>query len=127
SAQQQQIKVLIDIPKIIEEIAMPVVDFIRGISVLLDNAVEEAVHSEDKILQIAFFEVEDRQYFIVKNSCLAEAIDLQKIYGKSYSSKDGDRGYGLFSLKRMIDKMEHITLETTFIVPYFTQTLILKK
>lgn len=127
SAQQQQIKVTVDIPNAIEEISVPVIDFIRAISVLLDNAMEEAVHSEDKLLQIAFFEMEERQYFIVKNSCQHEEIDLQRIYDKSYSSKDGDRGYGLFSLKRMIDKMEHATLETTFTAPYFTQTLILKK
>ena len=126
SAQQQQIKVTVDIPNMIEGLAMPVVDFIRGISVLLDNAIEEAVHSKEKILQIAFFEMEDRQYFIVKNSCQHKEIDLQKIYDKSYSSKAGDRGYGLFSLKHMIDKMEHVTLETTFTAPYFTQTLMLK-
>src|SRR5699024_9682301 len=54
SAQQQQIKVSIDIPSVIEGVKMPVIDFIRSISVLLDNAIEEAVHSEAKVLQIAF-------------------------------------------------------------------------
>jgi|SRR5690625_3068337 len=127
SAQQQQIKVSVDIPSVIEGVKMPVIDFIRSISVLLDNAIEEAVHSEAKVLQIAFFEMDDCQYFIVKNSCQWKKIDLQKIYDQSYSSKDGDRGHGLFSLKRMIDKMEHVTLETSFIAPYFTQTLKLKQ
>lgn len=126
SAQQQKIKVMIDIPNVIKEIAMPVVDFIRGISVLLDNAIEGSAHSEEQVLQIAFFEMDGCQYFIVKNSCQADVIDLQSIYDKSYSSKGGDRGYGLFSLKRMIDKMEHVTLETNFTSFYFTQTLKLK-
>lgn len=127
SAQQQQIKVSIDIPTVIEEVKMPVTDFIRAISVLLDNAIEEAVYSEEKVLQIAFFEKDRCQYFIVKNSCQQEMIDLQKIYERSYSSKDGDRGYGLYSLKHIIDNMENVTLETTFTAPYFTQTLILKQ
>ena len=127
SAQQQQIKVSIDIPSVIEGVKMPVIDFIRSISVLLDNAIEEAVHSEEKVLQIAFFEMDCCQYFIVKNSCQQEMIDLQKIYERAYSSKDEDRGYGLYSLKRMIDKMEHVTLETSFTAPYFTQTLKLKQ
>src|SRR5699024_5104321 len=95
SAQQQQIKVSVDIPDVIEEIKMPVTDFIRVISVLFDNAMEEAVHSEGKVLQIAFFEMDRCQYFIVKNSCQQEMIDLQKIYKRAYSSKDGDKGYGL--------------------------------
>lgn len=127
SAQQQQVQVMVDIPKTIEAVAMPVVDFIRAISILLDNAIEEAVRSKEKELQIAFFEMEKHQYFIVQNSCQQEAIDLKRLYEKRYSNKEGKRGYGLFSLKRLIDKTNHATLETTFTAPYFTQTLILKK
>lgn len=127
AAQRQQVKVMIDISQKIEEIAMPVVSFIRVISILLDNAIEEAVRSQDKVLQLAFFEMDGCQYFIVRNSCKHKMIDLHKIYEKSYSSKEGNRGYGLFSLKHLIDKTAHVTLETNFIVPNFTQTLILKK
>lgn len=54
TAQQQQIKVMLDIPEKIATVSMPIVPFIRIISVLLDNATEEAVHSEEKVLQIAF-------------------------------------------------------------------------
>lgn len=127
SAQQQHIKVMIDIPQTIEEIAVSIVDFIRVISVLLDNAIEAAVHSEDQVLHVSFFEMNGSQHFIVKNSSPYKDIDLQQIYNKSYSSKEENRGYGLFSLKRMIDKMPHVTLETSFAAPYFTQTLTLKK
>ncbi|MEI3613211.1 GHKL domain-containing protein [Pseudogracilibacillus sp. SO30301A] len=127
AAKQQQVKVMIDIPEEIKEIAMPIISFIRVISILVDNAIEEAVDSKEKVLQLAFFEMEKEQYFIVKNSCQHENIDLQKMYEKRYSSKEENEGYGLFSLKRMIDKIETATLETAFKSPYFSQTLILKK
>lgn len=127
AAQRQQLNVMIDIPEAIEEVAMPTISFIRVISILVDNAIEEAVHSKEKVLQLAFFEIERLQYFIVKNSSKHENIDLQKIYEKHYSTKEENEGYGLFSLKRMIDKTENATLETTFTAPYFTQTLILKE
>ena len=127
AAEQQQVQVMVDIPETIETVAMPVVSFIRAISILLDNAIEEAVRSQAKIVQIAFFEMEETQYFIVRNSCQQEAIDLQRLSEKRYSSKEGKRGYGLFSLKRLVDQIDHATLETTFTAPYFTQTLILKK
>ncbi|EOO18260.1 GHKL domain-containing protein [Bacillus cereus] len=127
TAQQQQIKVMLDIPEKIATVSMPIVPFIRIISVLLDNAIEEAVHSEEKVLQIAFFEMDSRQYFIVRNSSKDEAIDLQKIYEKNHSSKEGARGYGLFSLKRIMNKTNNATLETTYVSPYFTQTFILKE
>ena len=69
--------------------------------------------------------MDSRQYFIVRNSSKSEAIDLQKIYEKNHSSKEGTRGYGLFSLKRIMNKTNNATLETSYIRPYFTQTLIL--
>lgn len=127
AARQQKLQVLVDIPEDIEQITMPVVDFIRASSILLDNAIEEALQSKEKALQIAFFEIEGQQFFIVRNSCQQQRIDLQKIYENRYSSKEGDRGYGLFSLKRMIDKTNYATLETSFTAPYFIQTLRLKK
>ncbi|MEX0136893.1 GHKL domain-containing protein [Bacillus nitratireducens] len=127
TAQHQQIKVMLDIPENIESVSMTIISFIRIISVLVDNAIEEAMHSEEKILQIAFFEMDSRQYFIVRNSSKSEAIDLQKIYEKNHSSKEGARGYGLFSLKRIMNKTNNATLETTYVSPYFTQTFILKE
>ncbi|MFD5173939.1 GHKL domain-containing protein, partial [Bacillus mycoides] len=127
TAQQQQIKVMLDIPEKIATVSMPIVPFIRIISVLLDNATEEAVHSEEKVLQIAFFEMDAEQYFVVRNSSNYKEIDLQKIYEKNYSSKEEGRGYGLFSLKRIINKTNNATLETTYMSPHFTQTFILKK
>lgn len=127
AAQQQQIHVFVDIPKPIHSIAMPLIPFIRAISVLIDNAIEEAVLSEEKRVKLAFFELEDAQYFIVQNSCQANHIDIAEIFKKGYSRKKGNRGYGLFSLKRIIDETPHATLETEFTPPDFSQTLILKK
>lgn len=126
-AQRKNIQVMIDIPKPIEEIAMSMVDFIRIISILVDNAIEEAAHSKDKIVQLAFFEMEEKQYFIVGNSSKQGVIDLEKIYEKHYSSKAKTRGYGLYSLKHMVDKTPNVTLETSFKDALFTQTIIIKK
>src|SRR5699024_7414679 len=121
-AQQKNIQVMVDIPKPIEEIAMSMVDFIRIISILVDNGMEEAVHSKDKIVQLAFFEIEEKQYFIVRNSSDQRVIDLKQIYEKRYSRKAKTRGYGLYSLKYMVDKIPNVTLETSFKDSLFTQT-----
>lgn len=86
---------MLDIPENIESVSMAIISFIRIISVLVDNAIEEAVQSEEKILQIAFFKMDSRQYFIVRNSSKSEGIDLQKIYEKTIQVKKGleDTGY----------------------------------
>lgn len=127
AAQQQSIQVIVDIPHTITDLAIPVVNFIRIISILIDNGIEEARQSKDKIVQIAFFEMKGSQYFIVRNSSDQQVIDLQQIYNKHYSRKKGDRGYGLYSVKQMIDKTRNVTLDTGFRAPLFTQTLMIKK
>lgn len=126
-AQQQKIDVMIDIPAPITTISLPIVTFIRIISILIDNGIEAAAQSHNKILQLAFFEIEKTQYFIVRNSTNQQMIDLEKIYTKRYSSKSKHRGYGLFALKQMIDKAGNVTLETSFTHPLFTQTIIIQR
>lgn len=126
-AQRKNIQVMIDIPKPIEGIDMSMVDFIRIISILVDNGVEEANRSKDKIIQLSFFEMAKKQYFIVRNSSEQRVIDLEIIYEKLYSSKSETRGYGLYSLKNMIDKTPNATLETSFKDSLFTQSIIIKK
>lgn len=126
-AQQRGIQVMIDIPKPVEKIAMPMIDFIRIISILVDNAIEATINTEAKVFQLAFFEVKENQYFIVRNSSEQKMVDLEEIYEKSYSSKEGNLGYGLHSLKRMVDKATNVTLETSLKDSLFTQTIIIKK
>src|SRR5699024_6527894 len=67
-AQQGNIQVVIDIPHPIESVPLAIVDFIRIISVILDNAIEAAVESKEKILHIAFLEKELETYFVVRNT-----------------------------------------------------------
>src|SRR5690606_25881446 len=51
SAQQQNINVMMDIPEKIKGVPIHIVTFIRAISIILDNAIEEAVKSKEKQLQ----------------------------------------------------------------------------
>ncbi|WP_264879270.1 GHKL domain-containing protein, partial [Sporosarcina sp. NCCP-2378] len=127
TAYQQNVDVMIDIPETVESIAMPVTDFIRVITILLDNAIEEAVASEEKQLQLALFDTPAIQYIIVRNSSRAESADIRQLYAKQYSNKKNGRGIGLFSLKRILDKSSYATLETSSAAHLFSQQLLLKK
>lgn len=127
-AEQQGIDVTVDIPLLIRQVPLALVTFIRIISIIVDNGKEAAVLSEEKVLQIAFFEQEDAVYFVVRNSVAADAtVDLADIYVKNYSTKAERRGYGLYSLKHLISELENVTLETSFRESFFTQTLIIHR
>lgn len=127
-AQQQGVNVTLDIPLAVKEIPMPIVDFIRIISILIDNGIEAAINSEEKTLQIAFFEQGTSLYFVVRNSVTnSVAIDITNMYAKSYSTKAEERGYGLYSLKSLIEKADNVTMDTEFVGSFFTQTIIIRK
>lgn len=127
SAQQKKLDISLDIPKEIQKLLMPTDQFIRVIAILIDNAIEEAIKTKQRILRISFFEMNaETQYFIVQNSCLESAINLQTLFKKNVSSKDDSRGFGLFSLKRLIDQSSNLTLHTAIDSSIFTQTLIIK-
>lgn len=127
-AEQQGVDVTLDIPLPIGNIPMSLVHFIRIISILVDNGIEAAENSEDKILQIAFFEQENTVYFIVRNSVAENAtIDLTNMYAKNYSTKAEQRGYGLYSLKYLIAKTKNATLDTEWKGSFFTQTYFVRR
>lgn len=127
TAQHKQLQVSVDIPHDIRHVYIPTNDFIRMISILIDNATEEASKSTNKLIQIALFETDpETQYCVVKNSTDAEALDLQSMYNKSYSTKGEQRGYGLFSIKRLLGQHANMTLSTSLESQMFTQTVLLK-
>lgn len=126
-AQRKGLKVQLDIPHAIHYDAMPSAPFIRILSVLLDNAIEEAELSQEKQLQIALFKVEHMQYVIIKNSTNTPNLTVDQLYIKNHSSKGKNRGLGLFSVKRLIEKYPHSTLSTMIEDGVFTQKLIMKQ
>lgn len=127
-AQQKQVTVLVDIPNSIGDVSMKLADFTRCLAIIMDNAIFEAAESLDKEVIIAFFQLKGEQKLIVKNTCRQSHIDLQAIYQKNYSNKQGQgtRGYGLSNLKKIVDGYDNISLETSFQPPYFSQLISMK-
>lgn len=127
SAYRQDLEVMIDIPEPVETVAMPLIDFVRVLTVLLDNAIEEAAESDGKQLQIAMFDTMEVQYVIIRNSCRDQSADVQRLFAKHVSDKAQGRGIGLFSVKRILDQTTNATLETTLADDLFNQQLLLKR
>lgn len=125
AAQRQSIAVYLDIPQPITSMALRSDDLIRIVSVLIDNAIEAAAISEEKVLQIALFNMNEAQYIVVKNS-IQQKLSLQPLYEKNVSTKGKQRGLGLYSVQRMLKKYSNATLSTKVDATYFTQELIIK-
>ncbi|ALS00941.1 hypothetical protein ATZ33_06025 [Enterococcus silesiacus] len=127
---QQDLNVTVDIPREINQIYLDLVDFIRGVSIVIDNAIEEAAASKEKVLVIAFFEVDNELFFVVKNSCSEKIMPVDKMFQKSASTKENklnQRGYGLFSLEQIVNHSANLMLETIVEQDYFTQIFKINK
>ncbi|MCK1200147.1 GHKL domain-containing protein [Streptococcus uberis] len=86
-AQQQGIRVYIEIPDDIEENCLKLMDLISVITYLLDNAIETAKGSQNPFLSIAYFCENQKQYFIIENSTKVKRINLMSLFDKYYIEK----------------------------------------
>ena len=69
----------------------------EALGVTLDNAIEAANNSEDKVVYLIFSEDEDKIFIEIMNT-FTGVIDLDKIGTINYTSKKNGQGLGLYSL-----------------------------
>lgn len=96
--------------------------FCEAIGVTLDNALESAKKSKEKLLYIEFKEKEEQIEFNVVNT-FKGFIDLEKLGTIEYTSKEKGHGIGLFSL---IGK-KNLTLTTKIKNNLFINTISVNK
>lgn len=126
AAQRKGLAVHLDIPEPVQFSSLPMDEMLRVVSVLIDNAMEEAEKSAEKLVQVALFQVGQKQYLVVKNSISSAELHVEALYQKSFSTKGSGRGIGLFSLQRIIQKYPNVTLMTKVEAGVFTQELLMK-
>lgn len=93
-------------------------EFCRILSILLDNAIEAAKQSAEKIINIKIFKDAkvNRKLIIIENTYNQVDIDLDKIFEKGYSSKENaekEHGLGLWTVKKILNKSNKLSLFTT--------------
>lgn len=92
------------------------------LGVLIDNALEAAYESEEKLIFIEFAEIKD-SIIININNTFSNEVDLEKLGEKDYSTKGKNHGIGLFSIFRKND----IKLKTKIINNLYQTELKIKK
>lgn len=130
SAKAEGIEVSVDIPAKIFSLDIDTVVYIRIISILLDNAIENARQSVEKKISLSIFEYENIHTFIIGNSTKETEMDLNKIFQKDFSKKENpknEHGWGLYYLKSIILKTDKIMLETKLEDAFFSQIIRIDK
>lgn len=87
---------------------LTLVDALRMIAILFDNAINAAAESKDKKMSFSFFDKADAQYIIVGNSTKEEIVDLQKLTGTFKGLSNGHHSLGLRNLRILLAKYAFI-------------------
>lgn len=126
-AEANHIEVNLEVKDKIGAPAMPLLDYIRILSILCDNAIEAALEAENPAITIACFYQDDDYVLIVDNSTKEENIPVNLIYQKDYSSKGYGRGIGLKTIHQMMRKYPNLIVQTDSKNYHFCQTIRIKK
>ena len=95
----------------------------RILGILLDNAIEAARETDEKVINIIIRSDVKKQIFIIENSCIDNNISTTKIFEKGYSTKENNSGIGLWKVHKILSKNTDIDLFTTVKNNKFTQEL----
>ena len=97
----------------------------RILGILLDNAIDAAKSSDEKILNVSFKSEpkKHRNIVIVQNSYLDKNINIDEIFQKGVTTKNNHTGFGLWEVKKILSKNPNLNLYTDKDNSFFTQQL----
>ena len=122
-ASENGIHMTFDIFTDLSKINFSIYEFTRIFGILLDNAIEAAQETDEKLIKIEFKSNNKKQMFIIENSCKDTNISTTKIFEKGFSTKKHNSGIGLWKVHNILSKNENVDLFTTVHNNKFKQQL----
>ena len=111
----------------LNELEINIYFFSRILGVLLDNAIEAAENSKEKFVKISFIRenINSRAVITIENSYSNKNINIDNIFKKGITSKEGHAGLGLWEVKRYVNKSKNLDLKPSSSSNTFKQELFL--
>jgi len=104
------------------------IELTRILGILLDNAIDACLLTDNPELDFALISFDDHIEFIIKNNISNEStIDLNKIYQTGYTTKAKHGGLGLSTVRKIIDSHSNLFLQTKIDDNFFTIILTILK
>jgi two-component system sensor histidine kinase AgrC len=122
-AQEMNISISVEVNEQITKIDMPTIDLSRIIGIIIDNAIEASENiDEDPLIRIAFLKNSDVSVtFIVMNKCEDDIPRVHTLFQENFTTKKGNSGLGLSTLKEITESKSNVLLDTTIENNYFVQ------
>ncbi|MDR1568355.1 MAG: GHKL domain-containing protein [Streptococcaceae bacterium] len=125
-ARKNNVEISIEIKEAIVDLKIEILDFIRIISILMDNAIEAASKCSKPLLELAFLKDGQNVIVIIRNSNSMMNIPIGRLFEADYSTKGADRGTGLFNVKTILATYNFASIDTEVSDNLFTQTITIR-
>ena len=125
-AKNEKIPFSLEIIGNIPKIAVPMLDTLRILNILCDNALEAAIKADNPKVIVSLSSDKGITSVTIENTREEKYINQNEIWKKGYSTKGSNRGIGLYTVSNIIAKYESAELETMISYNTFTQKLYFK-
>ena len=126
-ARNNDVEFTLEVKDIITRLSIDLLDLVRIMSVLLNNAVEGAAESYSKQMEVAVIKMDLETVIVIQNSCKITMTPSEDLFELGFSTKGRNRGIGLNNVKEILDKYENIILETEMEDSTFRQIIRFKR
>ena len=126
-AQNNDVEFTLEVKDVVTRLSIDLLDLVRIMSVLLNNAVEGAAESYLKQMEVAVIKMDLETVIVIQNSCNIAMNPSEDLFELGFSTKGRNRGIGLNNVKEILDKYENIILETEMEDSTFRQIIRFKR
>ena len=126
-ARNNDVEFILEVKDVITRLSMDLLDLVRIMSILLNNAVEGAADSYLKQMEVAVIKMDFETVIVIQNSCKITMTPSEDLFALGFSTKGRNRGLGLNNVKEILDKYDNIILETEMEDNIFRQIIRFKR
>ena len=126
-ARNNGVEFTLEVKDTITKLPIDLLDLVRIMSVLLNNAVEGSADSYKKQMEVAVIKMETETVIVIQNSCKMTMTPSEDLFALGFSTKGRNRGVGLNNVKELLDKYNNIILETEMEGSTFRQIIRFKR
>ncbi len=103
-ASEKNIPITVTIPEPVTQLSVPLIDLVRCLGILLDNALEESFQVADPKIEVSIHQGANTLEIVVSNKVQSQKnLVVEKFIGENFSTKGAGRGKGLYSLNKLVD------------------------
>ena len=126
-ARKNDVEFTLEVKDIITRLSIDLLDLVRIMSILLNNAVEGAADSYLKQMEVAVIKMDFETVIVIQNSCKITMTPSEDLFALGFSTKGRNRGLGLNNVKEILDKYDNIILEIEMEDNTFRQIIRFKR